>query len=82
MAAVTVNYKFDEGVMPWLEVARVTVTTTGDTYTSRFKNVNSVLVSDRTTIGGARASTVSGGTITITCTGGDVVDLWIVGDTN
>ncbi len=61
------------------EVVSGVVTTSGDTYTSRFGTIFSVLVSDRTTLGGARASTVSGGVVTITCTNGDTVDLQIWG---
>lgn len=61
-----------------LEIVKGTVTTTGDKYTSRFSNIVSVQISDRTTAGVARVA-VSGSEITITCTSGDVVDLWIAG---
>lgn len=61
-----------------LEIVKGTVTTTGDKYTSRFSNIVSVQISDRTTAGVAKVS-VSGSEITITCTSGDVVDLWIAG---
>jgi len=61
-----------------LEVVKGTVTTTGDTFTSKFGTIIGVQISDRTTTGGARVST-SGSTVTITCTSGDVIDLWIMG---
>mgnify|MGYP001567933057 CR=1 FL=1 len=64
---------------PAIELVKGTVTTSGDTYSSRLGKVIGVLISDRTTLGGARASTISGQTITITCTNGDVVDMLIWG---
>jgi len=61
-----------------MEVVRGTVTTTGDTYSSRFNNITAVLIHDETTTGGAKA-TFSGKTVTITATGADVVTLMIFG---
>ena len=64
--------------IPGVEVVYGTVTTTGDTYVSRFREITSVQISDQTTTGGANC-TYSGGTVTITATNGDVVDLLIFG---
>ena len=61
-----------------LEIVTGTVTTTGDTYVSKFGTIVSVVAHDRTTVGVVKCA-VSGGTLTITCTSGDVVDLWITG---
>ena len=60
------------------EIVRGTVTTSGDTFASRFGTIQQVFIHDETTLGGARA-TFSGSTVTITCTAADVVDLMIVG---
>ena len=62
-----------------LEIVRGTVTTTGDTYNTKFGKIFNVQIHDETTAGGAYA-TWSGGTITVTCTSGDVVNLLIFGE--
>ena len=77
MALVTVDQRVETG-LGWMEAIRVTVTTTGDTHESKLGVVDHVQISDRTTTGGAKVS-VSGQTITITCTNGDVCDLLIIG---
>jgi hypothetical protein len=61
-----------------MEVVRGTVTTSGDTFNSRFGNILVALVSDETTLGGAKV-TWTGSSVAITCTNGDVVDLIIFG---
>lgn len=60
-----------------MEVVRGTAQN-ADTYKSRLGNVTHVLVHDETTAGGAKVS-VSGQTVTITCTNSDVIDLLIFG---
>lgn len=77
MAAVTLNDTTLPHI-PTLQIVNVTVATTGDTFVSKFGTVTSVQVNDQTTTGGASA-TFSGTTVTIACTNGDVVDLWIWG---
>lgn len=62
-----------------MQIMKGTVTTTGDTFRSKFGQIRSVQISDRTTSGGARA-TFSAGTVTVACTSGDVVDMIIFGD--
>ena len=81
MTAVVENFEFNEGGFPFLQIADVTVTTDGDTFQSKFKSVKSVAWNNRTTAGVTKVA-VSSGTLTITCTSGDRVDLWILGDTN
>jgi hypothetical protein len=63
---------------PNLQLVVGTVTTTGDTYVSKFSAIKAVFVNDQTTKGGASA-TYTGGTVTVACTNGDVVDLLIIG---
>ena len=77
MAAIASVTKRETG-SPGEEIVRGTVTTTGDTYSSRLKKITHVFAHDETTTGGAKA-TFSGQTVTVTCTGGDVVDLHILG---
>ena len=63
---------------PAVELVRGTCTTTGDTYVSRIKKIQGVIISDETTVGVSKA-TFSGQTVTVTTTGGDVVNLLIWG---
>ena len=81
MAAVTVNRRFKEGCQYYEEFVDVTVPTSGDTFQSKFKDIRFVFPHDRTTTGGARCA-ISSGTVTITCTAGDRIDLHIIGDIN
>lgn len=62
-----------------LEVVRGTVTTSGDTYNTKFGKIFNVQIHDETTAGGAYA-TWTGGIITIVSTNGDVVNLLIFGE--
>ena len=78
MAAVTLTSEVQHTNFPTLQIVRVTVATTGDTFESKFKEVVSVVVNDETTTGGASA-TFSGRTVTVNCTNGDLVNLWIWG---
>jgi len=75
IASVTVHPSATPGMLR----VKGTVTTTGDTYVSKFSNIESVFCNDQTTAGGASA-TFSGGTVTVACTNGDVVDLLIFGN--
>ena len=77
MASVTKNYEV-QVANPNLQIVNVTAATTGDTFTSKFKTVHNVLTNDQTTTGGSSA-TWSGRTVTVACTNGDTVDLWIWG---
>jgi hypothetical protein len=61
-----------------MEIIRGTVTTSGDTYASRFGKIWAVIVHDETTLGGAKA-VATGSSVAVTCTNGDVVDLLIFG---
>ena len=74
---LTVNHEFSP--MPGVYLVNCTVGTTGDTYASKLGKVKGVIAHDETTQGGANA-TFSGQTVTVTCTGGDVVDLLMWGE--
>jgi len=78
MAAIASVTSWYPGGNIGMEVVRGTVTTTGDTYTSKLGTIEAVFVHDETTTGGANA-TFATNVVTVAATGSDVVDILIFG---
>lgn len=78
MAALASTVETEVTGVPGLQLVRGTVTTDGDTFQSRYREVTNCFIHDRTTVGVAKVA-ISGGEITVTCTSGDIVDLEIWG---
>lgn len=79
MAVLASTTVYEVPGRPEMEIIKGTVTTTGDTYVSKFSTIYGVtaqLYSGGTTV---LKTTVSGGTVTITGTSGDVIYLVIYG---
>jgi|TARA_R100001530_G_scaffold2717_1_gene4351 hypothetical protein len=79
--AVTKNWDLSEGLLPFMQFVNVTTTGASDTFVSKFKSVKGCWVDNETTEKGVKTSK-SGGTITITSTSGDTLNLLIIGDLN
>lgn len=79
-AALTKQDEVEISGIPNLQVLRLQLTGgTSAAYTTKFKTIRSVVVSNETTNNTVKASW-SGAAVTVTATADDYVNLWVWGD--
>jgi len=81
MTEVASIVEFKNHGIPGCQMVSCVVTTDGDTFTSRFREVKMAFVNDVTTKGGASISgvTAGDGAFEVDCTSGDTVYLQVFG---